>query len=373
MLRVRHGGEVVAEVPAASLSEGAPRYQRRRRRPDDLDAVWADQPRLPDRVDAPAVLLTLLSDPAIGDPSPVFQQYDHQLFLDTVVEPGHDGSLLRIKGTEKGIAVSTDGDGPRCALDPRRGAARIVWEAALNVAVTGARPYALVDNLNLGNPERPEVMWQLVETVEGLSDACEAVGIPVVGGNVSFYNETDGVDIPPTPVVGMLGLADPRPARPPRLDRAEEGMAVWMVGPEDDADFAASAFARLVLGHRRGRPAAPDPALGSAVVARAVELAGWCPVLHDVSTGGLAVALAEIAIRSGVGVTVEVPGWRHLFSEGPHRVVAVAPDHAELADSVPARRIGSVGGDSIDFGAEGSVSLEEVGVAWETALRRHLA
>jgi phosphoribosylformylglycinamidine synthase len=216
-------------------------------------------------------------------------------------------------------------------------------------------------------------MWQLVETVEGLSAACEAMGIPVVGGNVSFYNETDGVDIPPTPVVGMLGLADPRPARPPRLDRAEEGMAVWMVGPEDAADFAASAFARLVLGHCRGRPGAPDPALGRAVVARTVELAGWCPVLHDISTGGPAVALAEIAIRSGVGVTVDVPGWRHLFSEGPHRVVAVAPEHAELADSVPARRIGTVGGESIDFGAEGTVSLEEAGAAWETALRRHLA
>ena len=262
-LRVRHHGEIVAEVPAASLSEGAPRYERPRRRPDDLDEVWADQPPLPVSVDAAAVLVKLLSDPAVGDPSPVFQQYDHQLFLDTVVEPGHDGSLLRIKDTEKGIAVSTDGDGARGALDARRGAARIVWEAALNVAVTGARPYAMVDNLNLGNPERPEVMWQLVETVAGISAACEDLGIPVVGGNVSFYNETDGADIPPTPVVGMLGLADPRPARPPRLDRAEEGMAIWLVGPEDDADFAASAFARLVLGHRRGRPAAATPRWGA--------------------------------------------------------------------------------------------------------------
>ena len=372
MLRVRHCGEVVAEVPAASLSDDAPRYERPRQRPHDLDEVWADQPPLPARVDAGAVLLALLADPAIGDPSWVFQQYDHQLFLDTVVEPGHDGSLLRIKGTRKGIAVSTDGDGPRCALDPARGAARVVWEAALNVAVTGARPLAVVDNLNFGNPERPEVMWQFVEVVEGLSTACEALGIPVVGGNVSFYNETAGVDIHPTPVVGMLGLADPRPTRPPRLDRAEEDMAIWLVGPEDDADFAASAFARLVLDHRRGRPAAPDPETGSAVVSRAVELAGWCPALHDLSTGGLAVALAEIAIRSGVGVTVEVPGWRSLFAEGPHRLLAVAPADADLADSVPARRIGSVGGRRIDLGAHGWVELEEATAAWESALRRHL-
>ena len=211
LLRVRHRGELVAEVPASSLAEGAPLYRRPRRRPDDLDAVWADQPGLPATIDAGAALLRLLSDPAHGDRAPVYQQYDHMLFLNTVIEPGHDGSVLRIRGTDKALAVSTDGDGPRCALDPRRGAARIVWEAALNVAVTGARPLALVDNLNFGNPEKPEVMWQFVETVEGLSTACEALGIPVVGGNVSFYNETAGVDIHPTPVVGMLGLADPRP------------------------------------------------------------------------------------------------------------------------------------------------------------------
>ncbi len=264
LLRVRHRGELVAEVPATALADGAPRYRRPRRRPADLDEVWADQPELPATVDAGAVLLQLLDDPAHGDRAPVYQQYDHMLFLNTVVEPGHDGSVLRIRGTDKALAVSTDGDGPRCALDPRRGAARIVWEAALNVAVTGARPFALVDNLNFGNPEKPEVMWQFVETVEGLATACESMGIPVVGGNVSFYNETAGVDIHPTPVVGMLGLADPRPEQPPRLDRAEAGMEVWVLGPDDDADFAGSSFARLVLGRRRGRPAAPDPEAGSA-------------------------------------------------------------------------------------------------------------
>ncbi|MBA2338452.1 MAG: phosphoribosylformylglycinamidine synthase subunit PurL [Acidimicrobiia bacterium] len=372
-LRVHHHGEVVAEVPAASLAEGAPRYLRPYHQPDDLEAAWADGPVLPASVDVPSSLLRLLADPAIGDTSPIYRQYDHQLFLGTVVEPGHDGSLLRIKGTGKGLAVSTDGDGARCALDPQRGAARIVWEAALNVAVVGARPYALVDNLNLGNPEKPEVMWQLIEVIEGLSVACEALGIPVVGGNVSLYNETAGVDIHPTPVVGMLGLADPMPARPPRLDRAEAGMAVWLLGPDDGDDFAGSAFARVVLDQRRGRPAAPDPAAGRAVVARAIELAGWCPVLHDVSRGGLAVAMAEIAIRSQVGVVVEVDHWQDLFTESPHRLVAVVPSDADLDGAMPGRRIGTVGGDAIDFGRHGALDLPKATAAWAAALARHLA
>jgi phosphoribosylformylglycinamidine synthase len=279
---------------------------------------------------------------------------------------------MRIKGTTKGLAVTTDGDGARCMLDPRRGAARIVWEAALNVAVTGARPYALVDNLNLGNPEKPDVMWQLVETIEGISVACEALGVPVVGGNVSFYNETDGVDIPPTPVVGMLGLCDPMPARPPRLDNAAEGMAIWLVGRDDPTDFAGSAFARIVLGSEGGRPAPPDPEAGAAAVARAVTLAGWSPVLHDVSSGGLAVAVAEICIRSGVGAILAVDDWRELFDESPHRFVAVLPDGADPTDTVPARRIGTIGGDRIDFGRHGSVPLTDATGAWRDALPRRM-
>jgi len=371
-LRVTHHGELVAEVPASSLSEGAPRYRRPRRRPSTLDAVWADQPALPGSIDVGSVLLRLLAHPTIGDRSPIYQQYDHQLFLNTVIEPGHDGSLLRIKGTTKGLAVSTDGDGMRGALDPARGAARIVWEAALNVAVTGARPFALVDNLNFGNPENPEVMWQFVETVEGISEACEALGIPVVGGNVSFYNETDGVDIHPTPVVGMLGFADPMPVRPPRLDRAEPGMEVWVVGHNDPTDFAGSALARIVLDHHGGRPAAVDPVMGAAVVSMATDLAGWCPVLHDVSTGGLAVALAEIAVMSGVGMTVEAADWRELFTESPHRLVVVAPAGADLGDGAPPRRIGTMGGEAIDFGDHGSVGLAEATAVWREALARYL-
>ncbi|NNC74551.1 MAG: phosphoribosylformylglycinamidine synthase subunit PurL [Acidimicrobiia bacterium] len=372
LLRVNAGGELVAEVPAASLADDAPIYNRPQRRPETLDATWAAGPQVPADLDVAETLLELLDDPAIGDRSWIYQQYDHQLFLNTVVEPGHDGSLLRVKGTDKGLSVSTDGDGMRCFLDPRRGSARIVYEAALNVAVTGARPLALVDNLNFGNPEKPEVMWQFTESVEGLSEACEALGIPVVGGNVSFYNETDGTDILPSPVVGVLGLADPMPVRPPRLDAAADDMEVWLVGAEQEPDLAGSALARVVLDNRSGRPLPPDDDIGPRVIAAAAGLAMKCPVVHDISCGGLAVAIAEIAIRSGVGIAIEVDDATSLFSEAPHRLVVCAPAGSGLEDlNVPARRIGTVGGDAVVFG-EVSVPLARATGTWRNALRRRL-
>ena len=329
---------------------------------------------LPDGVDVGEALLRLLDDPAIGDRSWIYEQYDHQLFLNTVIEPGHDGSLMRIKGTSKGLAVSTDGDGLRCYLDPRRGAARLVYEAALNVAVTGARPYALVDNLNFGNPEKPEIMWQFIETVEGMSEACEALGIPVVGGNVSFYNETDGVDIYPTPVVGMLGFCDPMPATPPRLDGAAAGMELWLVGPEDPLDFAASAYSRVIFDHIGGRPVEPRAEVAMASVEAALSLAhAGTPVVHDISAGGAAVALTEICIRSGIGAAIDPMNWRYLFSETPHTFLAVTPRRQEPdTGDAPARRIGIMGGSRIDFGRHGSVTLREAGHVWRNAIPRRM-
>ena len=372
-LRVRSRGKVVAEVPATSLSEGAPLYRRPAERPDWLDGLWEDAPALPNTVDVGAALRGLLDDPALGDKSWIYQQYDHHLFLNTVVEPGHDGALLRIKGTSKGLAVSTDGDGRLCYLDPRRGAARVVYEAALNVAVTGARPYAVVDNLNFGNPEKPEVMWQFLETIEGMSEACEALGIPVIGGNVSFYNETDGIDIRPTPVAGMLGFCDPMPERAPRLDRAEAGMEIWVVGPDVSGDFAAGAYARVVLGHLGGRPVAPNHALAPAVIDAAVGLAhAGAPVLHDVSHGGIAVAIAETCIRSGVGAVVEAADWFELLDESPHRFLAVVPEGFAIESGVSHRRLGSIGGERIDFGAHGAVPLDAAARIWQDALPRRM-
>ncbi len=373
-LRVTHGGRVVADIPAASLSENAPLYRRPVARPAHQESLWGDRPSLPGEIDLASALLRLLDDPALGDRSWIYEQYDHMLFLNTIVGPGHNGSLLRIKGTEKGLAVSTDGDSLRCYLDPRRGAERIVYESALNVAVTGSRPYALVDNLNFGNPEKPAVMWQFLETVEGIATACEELDVPVVGGNVSFYNETDGVDIYPAPVVGMLGFCDPMPTEPPRLDRGLAGMAIWLIGPESGEDFAASAFSRIVLDHIGGRPQAPDTDTARAVISHASRLAFEVPVLHDVGAGGLAVALAEICMKSDVGASVDMDEWQPLFDETPHRFIAVAPDEVDLAiDDVPVRRLGTLGGGTMNFGARGDLDLGEAHHIWYHALRRRVS
>ncbi len=362
-LVVTHLGEEVAEVPAASLADLAPKYHRPVARPGWVNGLWAD-PYRPGGLPVMDTLLSLLSHPGVGSSAWAHEQYDHMLFLNTVVGPGADASLIRVEGTSKGLAVSTDGNGRLCLLDPRRGAARLVWEAALNVAVTGARPMAVVDNLNLGNPEKPEVMWQLTETIAGISEACEALSVPVVGGNVSLYNETDGADINPTPVIGMLGLADPVPARPPRIDRAEAGMEVWLIGPAPSDNFAGSYLERL-SGPARGRPTSANTETGLAVVDEAVRLAHLVPVLHDVSDGGLVVAIAEICIASGVGATITVTETAELFGEDPHRFVAVV----EPGWDPPAlgRRIGLMGGDSLTI-ADETVAVAALAEAWHGAL-----
>ncbi len=379
-LRVRHGGELVADVPARALSEDAPRYHRPIGQPGWQEDLWANTVRFVVQPAIATTLLALLDQPELADKRWVYEQFDHMLNLATVIPPGHDAALLRLEGTDKGLAVSTDGNGKLCYLDPRRGSARLVWEAALNVALLGARPLALVDNLNFGNPEKTAVMWQLAESIAGISEACEALGIPVVGGNVSLYNETDGLDIYPTPVVGLLGLVEPIPRVLPRIVGAAAGMDVWLFGPEWAINLAGSAFEQVTFGHVGGRPSAPDPTLGVLSVEMARWLAGdgVAAAVHDISQGGLALALAELAICSQVGVTVSYGDWRHLFCEDPHRfLAAVAPDRRErVADKaaelgLPAMVIGSFGGNEISFdheGARAAVDLEVATKTWREAI-----
>ena len=356
-LTVRHQGEEVAKMPAASLADAAPVYDRPLSRPSELDEIWSADPGQLEG-DAGTILMRLLDDPAVGSTAWVYEQYDHMLFLNTIVGPGSDGSLIRIRGTEKGLAVSTDGNGRMCRLDPREGSARLVYEAALNVAVTGARPIALVDNLNFGNPEKPDVMWQFRESVEGISEACEALSIPVVGGNVSFYNESEGEEIHPTPVVGVLGLAEPIPAIPPRLSAAKEGMEIWEIGPAPAANLAGSVAQRVILDRLTGRPTAPDPAMAGRMVELVAGLAQVAPVLHDVSDGGRAVAVAEICIASGVGATIAADEVSRQFSEDPHRVIAVFEPGAVPPPAEISRKLGVIGGEQLIIGDAGPVEVE---------------
>lgn len=364
-LTIRHGGDVVAQIPATSLADDAPLLDRPMRKPETLEERWDRESEFDD-IEPASTLEALLRDPAVGSSEWIHQQYDHMLFLNTVVGPGNDGSLIRIRGTRKGLAVSTDGNGRLCQLDPRNGAERLVFEAALNVAVTGAKPMAVVDNLNFGNPEKPEVMWQFRETVEGISSACEELSIPVIGGNVSFYNETEGIDIHPTPVIGLLGLADPMPENPPRLDRATAGMGIWVVGPRPEARFAGSTLQRVMGDELLGRPTPADAEAAGRVIQLASRLAHLVPVLHDVSDGGLAVAIAEICIASNVGAKLEIEGTAELFSEDPHRFVVVAETDVALPDNL-ALRVGTIGGSAISFDGS-SLDLSAATAAWRGAI-----
>jgi phosphoribosylformylglycinamidine synthase len=374
------GGEVLAEVPASSLHDAAPLYDRPRAEPADRAARAAAAPAAPAADEAADALLALLYDTTW-----VSSQYDHQLFLNTVEGPGGDAVVLRLKhpvtgeDTGRGLALTTDGNHRWCAVDPRLGTALTVAESVLNLACVGARPIALVNCLNFGNPEHPEVMWQLSEAVDGMTEACGAFGLPVIGGNVSLYNESRGVDIDPTPVVGLLGVVDALERRPPGVCLAEGDRLVLLgddlTGPEPSLAGSAVAWAR---GDKGGELAPFDgPALTAvAGLVRALVADGVPSGAHDCSGGGLGVALAELTCRSGLGLTVSgVPSAAHLFAEAPSRVVvSVAADRvADVLDraaaaGVAAVELGAAGGER--FAIDGFVDLAaaDVVATWRDRL-----
>jgi len=348
------GGEVLADVPASSLHDDAPVYRRPLLRPADHDARAADDPAALSAPEDPGKDLAKL----LIDPAWVYRQYDHQLFLNTVVAPGGDAALLRLHapgvrgGEGRGLALSADGNGYWCAADPRGGTAALVAESALNVACVGARPVAVVNCLNFGNPEHPEVMWQLSEAIDGMAEACVALGLPVVGGNVSLYNESAGADIDPTPVVATLGLVDDLARRPPGVGLVAGETILVLQAPGTAPSLGASQWAVRVRRHRGGRLAPLDLVAHGRLVDLVAGLVGsGVPGgVHDISGGGLGVALAEMAVASGVGARVAgVDGHVGLFGEAPSRVVL----------SVPPDRVGEV------TAAGGTAGLEvvELGVA----------
>ncbi|HVE95266.1 MAG TPA: phosphoribosylformylglycinamidine synthase subunit PurL [Acidimicrobiales bacterium] len=350
------GGEL-ADIPAASLSEDAPVYDRPMREPADIAERRADDPaNLPAPKDAGEDLLALLYDPVWA-----YRQYDHQLFLNTIERPGSDAAVLRLaapgvpsSGT-RGMAITTDGNHRWCAADPRQGTAMVVAESALNIACVGAVPMAVVDCLNFGNPEHPEVMWQFSEAVDGMRDACLALGLPVVGGNVSFYNESRGANIDPTPVVGTIGLIEHLDRRPPGAG-FHDGTELLLLGPRSSV-LTGSRWARSVHDHRGGVLPALDLKLHKRLVEviAALVAEGLVVGAHDVADSGLAGCLAEMAAIGGVGATIAgLDGHGELFSEASSRVVlCIDPDlraqvsaRAESA-SIPVDLLGRAGGDRL--------------------------
>ena len=374
------GGIELASVPAASLADEAPLYERPMSAPSWDAAVRADAAEhLPPPGDCGSDLLALLSDPSVSDKSWAYRQYDHQLFLNTVVPPGGDASVLKLKApglpaTNKGLAISVDGNPRWCALDPRAGTAMVVAESTLNVACTGAVPKALVNCLNFGNPEHPTVMWQLSEAIDGMSAACRALRLPVVGGNVSFYNESGGVDIHPTPVVGVVGLID-HLLRPPPGMALTDGSVLFLLGPPGTG-LGGSRWATSLRGFTGGTLPALNLNMHVSLIDIVVSLVRQRLVcgVHDISDGGMAVSLAEMAIAGGVGVAVSgIEGHAELFSEAPTRVLlAAAPAEAESVErfardsGVPIRIIGSAGGDRIRVAGLLDVTVATAREAWST-------
>ncbi|MEJ6740425.1 MAG: phosphoribosylformylglycinamidine synthase subunit PurL [Actinomycetota bacterium] len=375
-LRIMDGfdGEVLCDIPAASLHEDAPLYNRPIAQPAAFNAetrTMGSEP-VPVSVDPGAELLELLADARW-----VFSQYDHQLFLNTVEGPGGDAAVLRLKhpttgvDTGRGIALTTDGNHRWCAVDPRQGTALTVAESLLNLACVGARPLAVVNCLNFGNPEHPEVMWQLSEAIDGMSEACVAFNSPVIGGNVSLYNESQGTDIDPTPVVGMLGVIDSLDRRPPGVGLVEQGrlMLIGVTQPE----VSGSRWARA-RGHRGGTLPVLDHAhhLKVAEVVRKLVVGDIVAGVHDVSGGGIGIALAEMAAKSGIGVSAaRVANTAELFAEGPSRVVVcVEPESMSIVenlcaeDGVPVSRIGVAGGDRFSIKGLVDLPLSDVIDAW---------
>jgi phosphoribosylformylglycinamidine synthase len=370
MLRVRRGfdGEVLAQVPAASLAEEAPLYDRPRRRPAGLDALALDDPSDDDPTgSATDDLLRLLIDPVW-----VYRQYDSQLFLNTVVGPGRDAALLRLAGpglppSQRGIALSTDSNPRWCALDPRRGTALTILESVANLACVGATPRALVNCLNFGNPEHPEVMWQLSESIDGMAEACRALQLPVVGGNVSLYNESGGSDIDPTPVVGLLGVVESLVAPPPGW-AWRPGDAVVLVGARRCAGETPFPLGGTKWATQRARRGGRVPDVDYETFQTCAsfvtgEIAGVCAgrrgdvtAVHDVGGGGLATALAEMVAVTGLGLVVEEPvEHAELFSEFPGRFVVATGDLAAIAArcslaGVALTPLGTVGGDRLRVG-----------------------
>ncbi len=391
-LRVKEHGRVVADIPTDALTQKAPAYARARRPPERGVPV---EPPVPiptgKERDWSADLKALLASPAIASKRWIFEQYDYMVRTNTVGGPGGDAAVLRLKETGGGLAVALDGNGRYCRLDPRLGAQLAVAEACRNVSATGAEPAAATNCLNFGNPEKPEIMWQFAETVAGMGEACRTMGTPITGGNVSFYNETLGEPIYPTPVVGIVGLLKDAAKAIGNRFRAP-GRAVMLLGARPlGADaairFGSSEYAKTVLGTVWGLPPALDLAYEKRVQACCRELAqrGILESAHDLSDGGLAVALAECSFGGfGVRASLELePEALALFGEEPSRYVVSLPEEQlavlrQVAGQygVDAVLLGTTVNGGFEIRVNGQVairlSVAELRAVWETALEKAL-
>jgi phosphoribosylformylglycinamidine synthase len=376
-------GEQVASLPVAPLTEGAPRYDRPRRKPPEVDAHIS--PGSIPRRQVGETLLALLARPTIASKEWAYRQYDHQVLAGTVIAPGADAAVVRIEAGPHGVALSAGCQSRFCALDAYEGARLTVAEVCRNLALVGAEPIGLTDCLNFGNPEKPEVAWQLAEAIRGLGDACRALGVPVVSGNVSLYNESFGKSIMPTPAVAAVGLLEDVGIAVPSWF-AKAGDVVAMIGSCTGELGGSEFLAWKDIAVGRPPLLSDDLELRVQSACRALVRARLLRSAHDCSEGGLAVALAEACVmgRTRLGASVELPAVSRrpdldAFSEEPSRIV-VSYDPANEAEvakvckehETPITRLGTVGGAALDLGSAGSIPIAELADAWHGGLRRTL-
>lgn len=382
-IRVFEGDQLKGELPVSLLTEEAPVYQPEARFPaylkeDSLKNFRIEEPR-----DYNEVLLRVITSPNLASREWVYTQYDHMVQTNTVLLPGSDAAVLRIKGTEKALAVSTDGNGRYTYLNPYRGAQIAVAEAARNLTAVGAKPLAITDCLNFGNPEDPEVYWQFREAVKGIADACRALDLVVVSGNVSFYNETEGQAIYPTPVIGAVGLLEDVSCA---LDCgfSEEGAIIVLVG-ETYPELGGSEYLRTVQKEVRGEPPVINLEKEKRVQGFIREAAreGFLLSAHDLAEGGLAIALAESALKGGWGFKVELDESlspvEFLFSETQSRlIVSLSEENLPRLRMLSAKYlvdcfvIGHITGKNVIFGDIINLPLSEVEAVWKSSLKAYL-
>ena len=393
LMRVKANGTVVAEIPNTALVDEAPIYDRPTARPAYLaDVQTLDLSQLSMTTSAADAFTALLASPTIASKRWVYRQYDHMVRTNSLVLAGMGAGVVRVKGTNRALALSTDGNGRYVYLDPRRGAMLAVAEAARNVACAGAVPIGATNCLNFGNPQRPEIMWQLVEAIEGISDACVALDVPITGGNVSLYNETDGKAIYPTPTIGVVGLIEDAGRVVSRTFR-DAGDAIVLLGG-NLGELGGSEYLKVVHGLVRGVPPALDLKGEQALITLLTTGAsrGLIRSAHDCADGGLAVTLAESAFdTAGIGLDVNVPAAEgsdagsfigvaaSLFGESASRaVVSVAQTDRTAFLQLAAERgvqavvIGTTGGSRIKVAIDGTpaldASLNEAESVWSGSL-----
>ena len=379
MLRLLHKGEVVAEVPADALAEDAPVYIMPEAEPAYFAEFQAMENVEPAVTDYKATLTALLKAPTIASKEWVYDQYDYQVRTNTVVAPGSDAAVLRVRGTNKGLAMTTDCNSRYIYLDPTTGGKIAVAEAARNIVCSGGQPLAITDCLNFGNPEKPEIFWQIQKSADGITEACLALDAPVIGGNVSMYNERSGEAVYPTPTIGMVGLVtDLKHVTTQEVKAA--GDVVYVIG-ETATEFGGSELQKLIDGKISGKAPAIDLTVEAARQQAILEAirAGLVQSAHDVSEGGVAVALAEKTFAAkGLGIEATLTGsaTTALFAESQSRfVLSVKAENVEAFEAIvkDAQKIGTVTEDAkLTINGETGVlvegTVEEFRSAWKGAI-----